>query len=193
MDNEKIAAFFDELAEGWDEHLIIEEDKIERILDDVGIREGDDVLDVACGTGVLFPFYEKRRVKSITGIDISPRMAEIARGKEKAEVITGDATAYPFEKKFDRILIYNAFPHIKDRERFFVHMDEILKEGGTFTIAHSMGREALLKHHHGVSEDIADILPKMEELEEKLKENFDIVNALSEEDIYLITVRKKIV
>ena len=48
------------------------------ILDNGGIKEDIHVLDVACGTGVLFPDYLKRKVASVTGVDISQKMAKIA-------------------------------------------------------------------------------------------------------------------
>ena len=46
--------------------------KISTILDYAGIEAGP-FLDVACGTGVLFPYYLARDVKQITGVDISRR------------------------------------------------------------------------------------------------------------------------
>lgn len=50
-----------------------------------------DVLDVACGTGVLFPDNLKRCVESVTGIDISPEMARLAAEKfPQVQVICGD-------------------------------------------------------------------------------------------------------
>ena len=48
---------------------------IGKILDGAGVAAGKDVLDVACGTGVLFPDYLQRQVGSLTAIDISPEMA----------------------------------------------------------------------------------------------------------------------
>ena len=81
MKKTDIAAFFDNCAPWWDADMVRNEDIIATILDNGGIREGVHVLDVACGTGVLFPDYLARGAASVTGIDISPEMAKIAASK----------------------------------------------------------------------------------------------------------------
>ena len=91
MEKKEIAAFFDNCAPWWDDDMIRNEVTITTILDNAGIKSGMDILDVACGTGVLFPDYLKRGVESITGIDISAEMAKIAQSKfPDVRVICGD-------------------------------------------------------------------------------------------------------
>lgn len=81
IDKQDVIRFFDRCAPSWDSELIRDDEIIKKILDNGGVKEGADVLDVACGTGVLFPDYLSRGVGSVTGIDISPEMAKIAAGK----------------------------------------------------------------------------------------------------------------
>ena len=115
MEKKDIITFFDKCAPWWDADMVRNEDLIEMILDNGGIREGIHVLDVACGTGVLFPDYLNRKVASVTGIDISPEMAKIAQSKfPEVKVICGDVETFDFAKKFDAIMVYNAFPHFPD-------------------------------------------------------------------------------
>ena len=57
MNKQNIIEFFDRCAPWWDEDMIRNEPIIAKILDNGGIRQGVHVLDVACGTGVLFPDY----------------------------------------------------------------------------------------------------------------------------------------
>ena len=93
IDKQDVIRFFDRCAPSWDSELIRDDEIIKKILDNGGVKEGADVLDVACGTGVLFPDYLSRGVGSVTGIDISPEMAKIAAGKfpaDKVNVICGD-------------------------------------------------------------------------------------------------------
>ena len=115
MEKKDIIAFFDRYAPSWDAEMIKNDTIIGRILDNVEVEAGMDILDVACGTGVMFDYYLERNVASVTGIDISPEMAKIAAGKfaanEKVQVICGDVEEYTFDRKFDRIVVYNAFPH----------------------------------------------------------------------------------
>ena len=55
IERSDVISFFDRCAPNWDAEMIRNEPVIRTILDNAGIRAGMDVLDVACGTGVLFP------------------------------------------------------------------------------------------------------------------------------------------
>ena len=94
MNEQDVIEFFDSAASNWDSEMIKNDGIIEKIMDNVEMEEGQDVLDVACGTGVRFPYYLHRVVVSVTGIDISPEMEKIAEGKfsgnSKVQVICGD-------------------------------------------------------------------------------------------------------
>ena len=109
MQKSDVIAFFDRCAPTWDAEMIKNDSIIEKILDNVEVGEGMDVLDVACGTGVMFPYYLHRGVASVTGIDISPEMAKIAAGKYKKEprvrVVCGDVEETVFDRKFDVIYL----------------------------------------------------------------------------------------
>ena len=54
MNKKEIIAYFDRCAPQWDARMVTDDGKINGILDAAGVREHDVVLDVACGTGVLF-------------------------------------------------------------------------------------------------------------------------------------------
>ena len=95
----EVIEFFDRLAPGWDENLVKDEEKINRILYNARVFEGSTVLDVACGTGVMIPYYLKRNVASVTAVDISPEMARIAGSKfpqENVEVLCADVEKTDF-------------------------------------------------------------------------------------------------
>lgn len=119
MNKQDVIEFFDRAASSWDAEMIKNDVIMEKILDNAEIGEGQDVLDVACGTGVMLPYYLQRGVASVTGIDISPEMAKIATkkfaGDTRVQVICGDVEEVKFQKKFDRIVVYNAFPHFPSR------------------------------------------------------------------------------
>ena len=105
MEKKDIIAFFDRCAPWWDDDMIRNEEIIATILDNGGIAAGMDVLDVACGTGVLFPDYLGRNVRSVTGIDISPEMAKIAAAKfPQVTVLCDDVETAEFDKTFDAIM-----------------------------------------------------------------------------------------
>ena len=81
MNKNDVIEFFDRLAGQWDKDMVRNENIICQILDNAKVSEGKDILDVACGTGVLIPDYLARNVKTVTAIDISPEMVKIAKKK----------------------------------------------------------------------------------------------------------------
>lgn len=120
IDKRDVQEFFDRLAPDWDAGMVRNEAVIARILDNAGVCEGCTVLDVACGTGVLFGDYVKRGAARVTAVDLSPEMA--ARAAEKAAgtqitVVCGDvedSAAVRDSGPYDVVMVYNAFPHFPD-------------------------------------------------------------------------------
>lgn len=192
MNNADIIRFFDRFAPTWDENQVRNESVIETILQNGGIRAGIDVLDVACGTGVLFPDYLKRGVASLTGIDISPAMAEIARRKfPEVKVICGDVTSTNIDRRFDAIMVYNAFPHFPDPAGLIQVLASLCKPGGRLSIAHGMSREALQAHHAQGASQVSLPLPEAEELAKLLAVQFDVDVVISNEEMYQVSGVKK--
>src|SRR5688500_10773109 len=73
----------------------------ERVVDAVGVREGERVLDVACGTGNA-ALRAAARGGDVTGLDIVPDLLAQARelaARDGLSVawIEGDAEELPFE------------------------------------------------------------------------------------------------
>lgn len=165
MNKQDVIDFFDHCAPHWDADMIRSDSIIDTIMDAAGIRESIDVLDVACGTGVLFPDYCKRNVGSLTGIDISPKMVEKAKANfPDAIVLCADIEEADFAKCFDAIMIYNAFPHFPDPERLIHCLAGKLNRGGTLTVAHGMSRQALHRHHSGAASKVSIDLLHEDEL-----------------------------
>lgn len=192
MDKNTIINFFNDFSSTWDDNLIINEGKINRILDVADIRENASVLDVACGTGVLIPFYLSRGVNFITGIDISPKMIEIAKNKfssyDNAEFICADADIVKFNKTYDSCMIFNAFPHFINPEKLLVNLLFAVKDGGTFTVAHDMGRKMLDAHHSSCADSVSCGLMHEDELEELFKSvGLRNILKIADDDIYIVS------
>ena len=193
MKKTDIAAFFDNCAPWWDSDMIRHEDIIAKILDNGGIREGVHVLDVACGTGVLFPDYLARGVASVTAIDISPEMAKLAASKfPEVHVICGDVENTKFDRQFDCIMVYNAFPHFPDPEHLIEVLAGLLKPGGRLSVAHGMSRAALCDHHAGRAANVSIDLLHEQELAEIFSDWFDVDVVISDDRMYQVSgVRKE--
>lgn len=187
MEKKEIAEFFDRCAPWWDADMIRNEEIIATILDNGGIREGIDVLDVACGTGVLFPDYQKRGVASVTGIDISPEMAKIAASKfPEVRVICGDVEETAFDRPFDAVMVYNAFPHFPDPAKLIEALARVVKPGGRLSVAHSMSREQLQQHHSGRASKVSIDLIHERELADLFDPFFDVDVIISNDRMYQV-------
>ena len=192
MKKSEIKDFFDRLAPTWDADMVRNENAISYILDAGGVRQGVHVLDVACGTGVLFPDYYARGVASLTAIDISPEMTAIARTKfPRADVICGDAENTAFSRDFDVIMIYNAFPHFPSPEGLISALSRALAMGGRLTVAHGMSRQALIEHHNGSAADVSlELLPEGE-LAAIFSKYLDVDVVISDDEKYIISGTKR--
>ena len=56
MNKQDVIDFFDRCAPTWDAEMIKSDVIIGKILDNAEVGPGMDVLDVACGTGVMFDY-----------------------------------------------------------------------------------------------------------------------------------------
>ena len=191
MNQQDVIAFFDRLAPGWDADMIRDDGIITTILDHAGVAAGMDVLDVACGTGVLFPDYLQRNVGSLTAVDISPEMVKIARSKfPQVTVLCGDVQTVDFGRQFDAIMIYNAFPHFPEPEALIATLSNLLKPGGTLTVAHGMSRAAIDRHHEGSASKVSIGLMHEDALETLFTKHLTVTVKISNERMYQVTGRK---
>ena len=195
MEKRDVIAFFDRCAPTWDAEMIKSDAIIGMILDNAEVGEGMDVLDVACGTGVMFDYYLERKVASVTGIDISPEMAKIAAGKyadnKIVQVICGDVEVEAFGRKFDRVVVYNAFPHFPNPKRLIKRLAGLLKEGGRLTIAHGASREAIDNHHNGAASKVSNGLMTADKLKKLFDPFFDVEIVISNSRMYQVSGVKR--
>lgn len=191
MEKKEIITFFDDMASAWDYKQVRNEDVITEILQKGGIGSRTKVLDIACGTGVLFPYYISLGAE-VTGIDISAKMAEKAREKyPDINVICGDAAEYSFEDAFDAVMIYNAFPHFTDPDKLIKNLSAALREKGRFTVAHGMSEKELEKCHSTVAKDVSLPLPSKEKLADMMSEIFNVDVMISDNEKYIVSGLKK--
>ncbi len=144
----QISKFFDYQAQTWDDRPI-DILRIQHIMSFCDLKAGQKILDVACGTGVLFKALLAYSPNCVLGVDISEQMAQKAIQKTKdsrLQVIARDfleLEAYGF----DRVIIHNAYPHFFDKDKLAKKTFEVLRSGGRFIVAHSMGRKTINAVH----------------------------------------------
>ncbi|WP_299443031.1 class I SAM-dependent methyltransferase [uncultured Rhodospira sp.] len=86
---------------------------------EIGVRAGDSLLDVGCGTGDLLAWLERRHLEvTYTGTDLTPMMVEHARGRFPEHVFVQgcllDGLALP-TPQVDWVLASGIFAHRRDR------------------------------------------------------------------------------
>lgn len=189
IDKDEVIAFFDSWAPEWDAGMVCDDEVIDIILDNAGVHSGSRVLDVACGTGVLVPYYLMRSVSSVTGVDISPGMIAVARskfGQDNVHLICADAETGSFGTGFDSIVIYNAFPHFADSGRLIGNLVSMLSPGGILTVAHGMSRDRVNSHHSGSASRVSNGLPEAEDLAALFSEHLEVTAVISDDRMYQV-------
>jgi demethylmenaquinone methyltransferase/2-methoxy-6-polyprenyl-1,4-benzoquinol methylase len=194
MDINSVINFFDKQAATWDAEMIKDDNIIGKILDNAQISENTTVLDVACGTGVMIPYYIDKKVKSVTGIDISRNMIDIAEEKfsalENVSFICDSAISYSFNNKFDRIVVYNAFPHFENPETLISKLSSLLNEGGVLTVAHGMSKEQIDKIHRKGANSVSIPLMSSDELSKLFGKYLTVTVNISDSKMYQVCGKK---
>jgi len=96
------------------------------------------VLDVGCGTGLLFKHLEKQ-AKLLVGVDFSRRILEIAKEKSKrnnnVELVQADADHLPFNKQvFDVAFAVTLIQNMPNPSRTLKEIREITKNCGYLVV-----------------------------------------------------------
>jgi demethylmenaquinone methyltransferase/2-methoxy-6-polyprenyl-1,4-benzoquinol methylase len=113
-----------------------------RAVQALGLRRGDTVLELGCGTGLNFPLLQDAVGPSgrIIGVDVTDRM--LSRARERTErrgwnnvlLIESDAGALAFGSNLDGILSTFALTLMPDYERIIRTGARTLKPGGRFVV-----------------------------------------------------------
>ena len=145
------AAFFEGTGmpdPGWWEALWPDPAKVLR---DVGVTPGMDVLDLCCGDG-WFTFPLTQIARSVIAIDIDAALLEAAKvriwergGAPNCTFVEADAydLATHVQAPVDHVFLANAFHGVPDRPRLARAVRDVVKPGGLFAIVswHARPRE----------------------------------------------------
>lgn len=112
----------------------------ELLLDDVELRPGDRVLDVACGTGIVARLANDRlgAAATVVGVDVSPPMLAVARRVAPAiDWREGHAEALPLApgEQFDVVLCQQGFQFFDDRPAAARQMHQALVRRGRLGVS----------------------------------------------------------
>jgi len=112
----------------------------------IGLQDLGDVLDIACGDGVLSELMTAQ-ARSITGVDISPTLIAAARERLKGDahvtLIEADMHALPLEPgRFDHVFLMHALAYTRRPQDALREAARVLRPGGRLVVS------ALNAHTH---------------------------------------------
>ncbi len=185
--------FFDAKASSWDERSKSNLDSLKKMILSSGLKENEEVLDVACGTGIITGILNSITKTKVIGLDLSSEMIKIASTKYEdnraIEFINENFLEFNGDKK-DAIYIFNAYPHFQDILDLKEALYRNLKSGGRFVIFSDLSLERLKVHHKycmHVSREIKSLKDDFTLFEDK----FNIIKNEDDDNHYLVIGIKK--
>ena len=150
---DSVVDYFDEMATIWDNAIFHNKVQIREMIKLSDMKEGDKILDVGCGTGVLVDFIrEVNKLGEIYEVDCSQKMLNMSRAKNyndshivylKLDIENGIS-----DEKFDIIILYNSLAYLKNKiETLECLARNNLNKGGRIVIFHNYGEDQINISH----------------------------------------------
>lgn len=132
------------------------------LVDRANLVQGEKVLDVACGTGVVsrLAWQYVAPTGRIVGLDVNAEMLEVARGASrdvapKIEWTKGNVSEMPIsDQEFDVVLCQHGLQYFPDRSAALKEMHRVLGEQGRLTL--SVWRPVKFNAGHAVFADVLE-------------------------------------
>ena len=113
-----------------------------RAVQALGLRAGDSVIDIACGTGLNFPLLEKVVGPGgrIIGVDLTDAMLAQAQdrietnGWSNIRLVQSEAAAFDFSAEVDAILSTYALSQVPECADVIAHGAAALSGGGRWVV-----------------------------------------------------------
>ncbi|MCC3281310.1 MULTISPECIES: demethylmenaquinone methyltransferase [Arthrobacter] len=138
---DEVAAMFDEVAPKYDivnDVLSLGQTRRWRrlVVEAVGARRGQRVLDLAAGTGTSSEPYADAGI-GVVACDFSLGMLTVGkRRRPDIDFVAGDATNLPFaDESFDAATISFGLRNVNEPQKALEEMYRVTKPGGTLVIA----------------------------------------------------------
>ncbi|MFJ9719437.1 class I SAM-dependent methyltransferase [Streptomyces sp. NPDC101213] len=170
-DHTHVQEFFTPRAADWDSRFPDDGPAYAAAVTELGLREGDRVLDAGCGTGRALPALRGAVGSSgvVVGADLTPAMLEAAAraGRDRAgHLLLVDVTALPLRSgSLDAVFAAGLVAHLPDPSRDLRELARVVRPGGGLALFHPIGRAALAaRQGRGVTPDDLRAEPNLRQL-----------------------------
>jgi ubiquinone/menaquinone biosynthesis C-methylase UbiE len=152
--------FFDRAAPTWGATETAEtRARLARLIRELGVRPGDSVLDVGCGTGALFPLLALATggLGSVVAVDLSAEMVLRARSKGFGfPCLHADPAHLPFRAHtFAWVICSAVFLHFADKPATLRELGRVVAASGRLVICHTDGGDAANAIHRPIAGAVA--------------------------------------
>jgi ubiquinone/menaquinone biosynthesis C-methylase UbiE len=148
-DHTHVQEFFTARAADWDERFPDDGPAYAAAVAELGLCEGDRVLDAGCGTGRALPPLRAAVGASgvVIGADLTPAMLEAAvrAGRDRdGQLLLADVAGLPFRTdSLDAVFAAGLVTHLPNPAENLKELARVVRRGGTLALFHPIGRAAL--------------------------------------------------
>ncbi|MYR43667.1 class I SAM-dependent methyltransferase [Streptomyces sp. SID5910] len=148
-DHTHVQEFFGARAADWDSRFPDDGPAYAAAVAELGLREGDRVLDAGCGTGRALPPLRAAVGPSgvVVGADLTPAMLEAAvrAGRDRdGGLLLADVAALPLRpRSLDAVFAAGLIAHLPDPAGDLRELARVVRPGGVLALFHPIGRAAL--------------------------------------------------
>lgn len=123
-------------------------DDYPEILAEIEKEPFETLLDAGCGPAPMVQLLAEQYPDAhYTGIDLTPKMIELARAKNlpNADFVVGDCENLPFEdNSFDVVICSMSFHHYPHPQDFFNSVARVLRPSGRFILRDSTSNKPIV-------------------------------------------------
>lgn len=148
-DHTHVQEFFSARAADWDSRFADDGPAYAAAVAELGLREGDRVLDAGCGTGRALPPLRAAVGPSgvVVGADLTPAMLEAAvrAGRDRdGQLLLADVAALPLRSRsLDAVFGAGLISHLSRPADNLRELARVVRPGGVLALFHPIGRAAL--------------------------------------------------
>ncbi|MFF3486511.1 class I SAM-dependent methyltransferase [Streptomyces sp. NPDC002701] len=148
-DHTHVQEFFSARAATWDERFPDDGPAYAAAVAELGLRDGDHVLDAGCGTGRALPPLRKAVGPSgvVLGADVTPAMLEAAAraGRDRAgRLLLADVARLPLRSEsLHAVFAAGLVAHLPNPGENLRELARVVRPGGLLALFHPIGRAAL--------------------------------------------------